>query len=73
MHNKKSYLGGLFDDEKQAAMSVNLLCDKYGKERKNPMIKIELDAIQQVIHSLCIKIWLSKIKTFFFLLKIKIS
>ena len=22
-------------------MSVNLLCDKYGKERKNPMIIIE--------------------------------
>jgi len=50
MHNKKSYLGGLFDDEEQAAMSVNLLCDKYGKERKNPMIIIEPDKMQQVVN-----------------------
>ena len=51
-HNKKICYGGYFDNEEQAAMSVNLLCNKYGKERKNPMIDIEMDAIQQVIHSL---------------------
>ena len=55
MHNKKLYYGGYFDNEEQAAMKVNLLCDKHGKERKNPMIDIKLDAIQQVIHSLSIK------------------
>jgi len=48
MHNKKSYLGGLFDNEEEAAMQVNLLCDKNGIERKNPMIIMEPDAIQQV-------------------------
>jgi hypothetical protein len=47
MHNKKLYYGGYFDNEEQAAMKVNLLCDKHGKERKNPMIDIKLDAIQQ--------------------------
>ena len=55
MHNKKLYYSGLFDHEEQAAMQVNLLCDKNGIERKNPMIIIEPDAIQQVIHSLCIE------------------
>jgi len=48
VHNKKSYLGGLFDNEEQAAMKVNLLCDKNGIERKNPMIIIEPDKMQQV-------------------------
>ena len=43
--------GGLFDKEEQAAMSVNLLCDKMGKERKNLMIDIKPDVIQQVNHS----------------------
>jgi len=45
--NNKNYSGGLFNDEKQAAMKVNLLCDKYKMKRKNPMIIIEPDAIQQ--------------------------
>ena len=35
-------------------MKVNLLCDKYETERKNPMITIEPDVMQQVIHSLFI-------------------
>merc|ERR1712034_257695 len=48
MCNKKLLNGGYFDDEEQAAMSVNLLCDKMGKERKNPMIAIEMYEIQQV-------------------------
>jgi len=47
-HNKKSYFGGYFDNEKHAAMSVNLLCDKNEIERKNPMIQLEPDAIQLV-------------------------
>jgi hypothetical protein len=52
LHKKKSYYGGYFDNEEHAAMSVNLLCDKYGKERKNPMIIIEPDKMQQVIYIL---------------------
>ena len=52
-HNKKRYYGGYFDNEEQAAMKVNLLCDKYEIERMNPMINITMDEIQQsVIHSL---------------------
>ena len=56
-HNNKRYHGGLFHNEKQAAMSINLLCDKMGKERKNPMIDIKMidikhNAMQQVIYSL---------------------
>jgi len=47
MHNKKSYLGGFFDNEEQAAMKVNLLCDKNGIQRKNAMIIIKPDAMQQ--------------------------
>merc|ERR1712096_117318 len=39
------YYGGLFDNEGQAAMKVNLLCDELGIERKNPIIDIELDTI----------------------------
>jgi len=46
-HNKKAYFGGYFDHEKHAAMKVNLLCDKFEKERKNPMIAIELNLIQR--------------------------
>jgi hypothetical protein len=45
-HNKKRY-GGYFDHEEHAAMKVNLLCDKYKIKRKNPMIDIDLDGIQQ--------------------------
>ena len=54
-HNKKLYYGGYFDNEKQAAMKVNSLCDKFEKERKNPMIIIESDEIQQVMDSSSIK------------------
>merc|ERR1711925_11781 len=43
----KKYCGGHFDYEKHAAMKVNLLCDKLGKQRKNPMVDIEFDAIEQ--------------------------
>merc|ERR1712034_28248 len=43
-HNKNKYYGGIFDNEEHAAMSVNLLCDKYEEERKNPTIIIEPDA-----------------------------
>jgi maltooligosyltrehalose synthase len=48
-HNKKSYYGRYFDNEEHAAMTVNLLCDKYEIARKNPMINIKADVIQQVI------------------------
>jgi len=48
MHNKKQYFGGYFDEEEHAAMKVNLLCDKYEKERKNPMVTIKPDAIEKV-------------------------
>ena len=55
IHNKKRYVG-YFDNEEQAAMKVNLLCDKYEIKRKNSMIDIKMDAIQQsVIHSLSIE------------------
>ena len=54
-HNRKEYHGGYFDNEEQAAMSVNLLCDKYETKRKNQMIIIDPDAMQQVIHSLSIE------------------
>jgi len=47
MHNKKRYFGGSFDNKEQAAMSVNLLCDKMGKERRNPMIDIGADVMKQ--------------------------
>merc|ERR1712034_190570 len=50
-HNKKRYFGGLFDNEEQAAMKINLLCDKNGIERKNLMIDVKLDAKQQKIKS----------------------
>jgi len=48
MHNKKRYSGGYFDNEEQAAMKINLLCDKNGIEHKNPMIIIKPDVIQQM-------------------------
>jgi len=47
-HNQKQYYGGNFDNEEHAAMKVNLLCDKYGKERKNPTINIDSDLIQEI-------------------------
>ena len=52
MHKGKKYYAGLFDNEKHAAMKVNLLCDKLGIKRKNPMIDVELDTIRQVTPSL---------------------
>jgi len=42
MHKRKKYFGGVFDKEEHAAMSINLLCDKFKVERKNPMINIKL-------------------------------
>ena len=53
-HDYKPYHGGYFDNEEQAAMKVNLLCDTLDIERKNPKIKIEMDEIQQVTHILFI-------------------
>ena len=53
-YNKKQYHGGYFDNEEHAAMKVNLLCDKYGIERKNPVINIDPDGIQKVILSFII-------------------
>jgi hypothetical protein len=47
-HNNTIYCGGYFDNEEQAAMKINLLCDKNGIKRKNLMIKTEPDIIQQV-------------------------
>jgi len=41
MHNRKLYFCGHFDNEKQAAMGINLLCDKYEIKRKNPTIDIK--------------------------------
>ena len=49
-HNKKKCYGGLFDNEGHAAMKVNLLCDKFGIKRRNPMINLKPDVIQQVIN-----------------------
>jgi len=46
-HNRKPYFGGYFDNEEHAAMKVNLLCEKFEQERKNPMITIESDLIQR--------------------------
>jgi len=46
-YNKKKYSGRFFENEEHAAMKVNLLCDEFRIERKNPMIIIEPDAIQQ--------------------------
>merc|ERR1712034_4280 len=48
IHNKKRYLGGLFDNEEQAAIKVNLMCDELEMDRKNPMIKMELGSIEKV-------------------------
>jgi len=47
MYNGKRYFIGLFDNEKDAAMKLNSLCDKFGIQRKNPMIDIQFDAIRQ--------------------------
>jgi len=47
VHNKKTHYGRTFDNEEQAAMSVNLLCDKLEMKRKNPSINTKPNAIQQ--------------------------
>merc|ERR1711925_46400 len=41
-HNRNNHCGGYFDEEEHAAMKVNLLCDKYETERKNPMINVAI-------------------------------
>merc|ERR1712034_83731 len=46
-HKGKEYYGGYSDNEEHAAMKVNLLCDKYELERKNPTINTKPNAIQQ--------------------------
>jgi len=46
-HNGKQYNGGYFDNEEHAAMTINLLCDEYGIQRKNLTIDIEPDVIQK--------------------------
>ena len=43
MHKGKKCSTGLFDNEKHAAMKVNLLCDEFGIKRKNPMIDIKFE------------------------------
>jgi len=47
-NNKKQYHGGMFASEEQAAMKVNLFCDKFDVERKNPTIDMQIDVIQQI-------------------------
>jgi hypothetical protein len=49
--NKKKYYGGHFDKEEDAAMSINLLCDKFEVERKNPTINTELFEAYEVCNS----------------------
>ena len=61
-YNKKRYYGGCFDDEEHAAIKVNLLCDKFEIERKNPTVNLELDVIQKVMHSLFIHCMNGKLK-----------
>jgi len=47
IHNTKKYFGGSYDNQENAAMSVNLLCDKLEIERRNPTIDIKLNTIKQ--------------------------
>ena len=51
-HNNKKYCYGSFDNEEDAAIKVNLICDKCEIKHKNPTIKMKLDVIQHSIHSL---------------------
>merc|ERR1712034_3293 len=44
-HNKKKFDGGHFDSKITAAMSVNLLCDKFGIKRKNATYNIQLEKL----------------------------
>merc|ERR1712034_104461 len=39
------YFGGYFDKEEHAAMKINLMCDKYERERKNPTINMKSDDV----------------------------
>jgi len=55
IHNKKTYFGGYFDNEEHAAMKVKLLCEKNGIKRKNPMILIKTDVIQQMKKKIKVK------------------
>ena len=64
-HNKKNYHGNYYDNEEHAAMNVNSLCDRFGIQRKNP--EINIDVIQKVMHSLYIGT--SKVNSVFVLLK----
>jgi hypothetical protein len=48
VHHAKTYYGGLFDHEENAAMKINLICDKIKIERKNP--ETNEDAIQKKIN-----------------------
>jgi len=51
-YNGEKYCCGYFDNEEESAMSINLLCDKLGIQRKNTMIDIEpTDTIRQKIKS----------------------
>jgi len=43
--NKKIYFAGYFDIEEHAAMKVNLVCDKFELERKNPTVDLDPDTI----------------------------
>jgi len=56
-HKKKQYYGGLFENEKEAAMNVNLLCDKFEIERKNPTINIKVDAIPKQFRNKSSQYW----------------
>jgi len=42
-HNNKKYCYGSFDNEEDAAIKVNLICDKCEIKHKNPTIKMKLD------------------------------
>jgi hypothetical protein len=45
----KTYSGGYFENEEEAAMKVNLLCDEHEQDRKNPSIDIPMP--EKVINS----------------------
>ena len=53
-HNQKRYYAGYHDNQENAAMSINLICDKLGIKRKHPTINTNLDEIQQVTNRLTI-------------------
>jgi len=49
VHNKKLYYNGVFENEECAAMIVNLLCEKYEKERTLAMVNLEVGTIREDI------------------------